>query len=124
MTPGSSLAGFGIREAALIMVIQGSLDREAGMLIALAMRLVTIAGDLMFFCDISRAAASPRALVSLLCNSRSTGIKVNLQHLLLVNIDTSCLSAKKQRAVPTLYFLLMNSRQSRRVASISWGNVP
>jgi hypothetical protein len=47
VTPGSS-AGFGVREAMPIMVMQGSLDRKAGVLAALAMRLVTIAGDLLF----------------------------------------------------------------------------
>jgi len=48
VTPGSS-AGFGVREAVLIMLLQGSLDREAALLVALAMRLVTLAGDLLFF---------------------------------------------------------------------------
>jgi hypothetical protein len=48
VTPGSS-AGFGVREAVLIVVLQSSLDREAGVLVALALRLVTLAGDLLFF---------------------------------------------------------------------------
>jgi hypothetical protein len=48
VTPGLS-AGFGVREAVLIVVLQSSLDREAGVLVALALRLVTLAGDLLFF---------------------------------------------------------------------------
>jgi glycosyltransferase 2 family protein len=48
VTPGSS-AGFGVREAVLIVILQISLDREAGVLVALVLRLVTLAGDLLFF---------------------------------------------------------------------------
>jgi hypothetical protein len=48
VTPGSS-AGFRVREAVLIVVLQVSLDREAGVLVALALRLVTLAGDLLLF---------------------------------------------------------------------------
>ena len=59
VTPGSS-AGFGVREAVLIMVMQSSLDREAGVLVALAMRLVTLVGDLLFFAA-SLALPLPRA---------------------------------------------------------------
>jgi hypothetical protein len=48
VTPGSS-AGFGVREAVLIVVLQSSLDRETAVLVALALRLVTLAGDLLLF---------------------------------------------------------------------------
>jgi hypothetical protein len=47
-TPGSS-AGIGVREAVLIAALEGSLGAPAGGLIALALRLVTIAGDVIFF---------------------------------------------------------------------------
>ena len=44
VTPGSS-AGIGVREAVLIAALEGSLGAPASGLIALALRLVTIAGD-------------------------------------------------------------------------------
>jgi glycosyltransferase 2 family protein len=47
-TPGSS-AGIGVREAVLIATLEGSLGAPASGLIALALRLVTIAGDVVFF---------------------------------------------------------------------------
>jgi hypothetical protein len=47
-TPGSS-AGIGVREAVLIAALEGSLGAPASGLIALALRLVTIAGDVVFF---------------------------------------------------------------------------
>jgi hypothetical protein len=47
-TPGSS-AGIGVREAVLIAVLEGSLGAPASGLVALALRLVTIAGDVVFF---------------------------------------------------------------------------
>jgi len=59
VTPGSS-AGFGVREAVLIMALQSSLDREAAVLVALAMRLVTLVGDILFLAA-SLALPLPRA---------------------------------------------------------------
>jgi hypothetical protein len=47
-TPGSS-AGIGVREAVLIAALEGCLGASASGLIALALRLVTIAGDVVFF---------------------------------------------------------------------------
>lgn len=47
-TPGSS-AGIGVREAVLIAALDGTLGAPASALIALALRLVTIGGDVMFF---------------------------------------------------------------------------
>jgi hypothetical protein len=48
ITPGSS-AGIGVREAVLIAALEGSLDVEASTLIALALRLVSLCGDAVFF---------------------------------------------------------------------------
>jgi glycosyltransferase 2 family protein len=48
VTPGSS-AGIGVREAVLIAALEGTLGGPAGGLIALALRLVTVMGDLVFF---------------------------------------------------------------------------
>jgi glycosyltransferase 2 family protein len=48
VTPGSS-AGIGVREAILIAALEGSLDAEASTLIALALRLVSLCGDAVFF---------------------------------------------------------------------------
>lgn len=47
-TPGSS-AGIGVREAVLIAALEGTLGAPASALIALALRLVSIAGDVVFF---------------------------------------------------------------------------
>jgi hypothetical protein len=47
-TPGSS-AGIGVREAVLIAALEDCLGAPASGLIALALRLVTIAGDVVFF---------------------------------------------------------------------------
>jgi hypothetical protein len=47
VTPGSS-AGIGVREAVLIAALEGSLGAAASGLIALALRLVTITGDMVF----------------------------------------------------------------------------
>jgi hypothetical protein len=47
-TPGSS-AGIGVREAVLIAALEGSLGAPASGLVALALRLVTVAGDVVFF---------------------------------------------------------------------------
>jgi hypothetical protein len=47
-TPGSS-AGIGVREAVLIAALEGSLGAPASGVIALALRLVTVAGDVVFF---------------------------------------------------------------------------
>ena len=46
--PGSS-AGIGVREAVLIAALEGTLGAPASALIALALRLVTIGGDVVFF---------------------------------------------------------------------------
>jgi hypothetical protein len=59
-TPGSS-AGIGVREAVLIATLEGSLGAPASGLIALAMRLVTIAGDVVFFA-LSMMLPTPNAL--------------------------------------------------------------
>jgi hypothetical protein len=48
ITPGSS-AGIGVREAVLIAALEGTIGVPASTLIALALRLVSIAGDVMFF---------------------------------------------------------------------------
>jgi hypothetical protein len=47
-TPGSS-AGIGVREAVLIAALEGALGAPASGLIALALRLVTVGGDVVFF---------------------------------------------------------------------------
>ena len=47
-TPGSS-AGIGVREAMLIAALEGTLGAPTGTLVALALRLVTVAGDVVFF---------------------------------------------------------------------------
>jgi glycosyltransferase 2 family protein len=46
-TPGSS-AGIGVREAVLIAALEGTLGAPASALIALALRFVTVGGDVMF----------------------------------------------------------------------------
>lgn len=46
-TPGSS-AGIGVREAVLIAALEGTLGASASTLIALALRLVSVGGDVMF----------------------------------------------------------------------------
>ncbi len=48
VTPGAS-AGIGVREAVLILVLEGALGAEASAAAALALRLVTTAGDGIFF---------------------------------------------------------------------------
>jgi hypothetical protein len=48
ITPGSS-AGIGVREAVLIASLESTIGVPASTLIALALRLVSIAGDVMFF---------------------------------------------------------------------------
>ncbi len=48
VTPGSS-AGIGVREAVLIAALEGTLGAPASALIALALRLVTVGGDVVFF---------------------------------------------------------------------------
>jgi hypothetical protein len=47
VTPGSS-AGIGVREAVLIAALEGTVGAPASALIALALRLVTIGGDVVF----------------------------------------------------------------------------
>jgi hypothetical protein len=47
VTPGSS-AGIGVREAMLIAALEGTLGAPASALVALALRLVTIGGDVVF----------------------------------------------------------------------------
>jgi glycosyltransferase 2 family protein len=56
-TPGSS-AGIGVREAVLIAALEGSLGAAASGLIALALRLVTITGDVVFL-SLSMALTPP-----------------------------------------------------------------
>jgi hypothetical protein len=46
-TPGSS-AGIGVREAVLIAALEGTVGAPASSLIALALRLVTVGGDVVF----------------------------------------------------------------------------
>jgi glycosyltransferase 2 family protein len=48
VTPGSS-AGIGVREALLIAALEGTIGAPASALIALALRLVTVGGDVLFF---------------------------------------------------------------------------
>ena len=47
VVPGSP-AGLGVREAVLILALEGALGAEAGTVVALALRLVTTAGDGVF----------------------------------------------------------------------------
>jgi glycosyltransferase 2 family protein len=47
-TPGSS-AGIGVREAVLIAALEGTLGASVSGLIALALRMVSVGGDAMFF---------------------------------------------------------------------------
>ena len=54
-TPGSS-AGVGVREAVLIAAVHGTLGTPASGLIALALRLVTVGGDVVF-CGLSMGLA-------------------------------------------------------------------
>jgi len=55
LTPGAS-AGIGVREAILILALDGALGAEASAAVALALRLVTTVGDGIFF---GLAAALP-----------------------------------------------------------------
>jgi glycosyltransferase 2 family protein len=48
VTPGSS-AGIGVREAVLIVTLENHLGGQASALVALALRLVTTCGDVLFF---------------------------------------------------------------------------
>jgi glycosyltransferase 2 family protein len=48
VTPGSS-AGIGVREAVLIAALEGTLGAPSSALVALALRVVTICGDVVFF---------------------------------------------------------------------------
>ncbi len=48
VAPGAS-AGIGVREAVLILALEGALGAEASAAVALALRLVTTAGDGVFF---------------------------------------------------------------------------
>ena len=48
VAPGSS-AGVGVREAVLVLMLEAHLDGDGAMLVALALRLVTTLGDLLFF---------------------------------------------------------------------------
>jgi hypothetical protein len=64
-TPGSS-AGIGVREAVLIAALEGTLGMPASTLIALALRLVSIAGDVIFFAlsaAIAPTGDGPRAMM-------------------------------------------------------------
>ena len=58
VVPGSA-AGLGVREAVLIVALEGALGAEASTVIALAFRLVTTAGDGMF-CMLTLALPLPR----------------------------------------------------------------
>ena len=48
VTPGSS-AGIGVREAVLIVTLESHFGSQASALVALALRLVTTCGDVLFF---------------------------------------------------------------------------
>jgi hypothetical protein len=48
VTPGAS-AGVGVREAALVLALGPELGSDGAMLTALALRLITLCGDLLFF---------------------------------------------------------------------------
>ena len=48
VAPGSS-AGVGVREAVLVLTLEPHLAGDGAMLIALALRLITTFGDLLFF---------------------------------------------------------------------------
>ena len=58
VVPGSS-AGLGVREAVLIVTLEGVLGAEASTVVALALRLVTTAGDGVF-CALALALPSPQ----------------------------------------------------------------
>jgi hypothetical protein len=63
VVPGSS-AGLGVREAVLIVALQGALGAEASTLVALALRLVTTAGDGVF-CALALLLPLPRPCTTL-----------------------------------------------------------
>lgn len=66
VTPGSS-AGIGVREAVLIAALEGSLGVEASALTAIALRLVSICGDVIFFAGsmaVSPSAGSTKPTIS------------------------------------------------------------
>jgi hypothetical protein len=60
VVPGSS-AGIGVREAALVLTLEPYLASDGAMVIALALRLITTFGDLLFFglCSITLRDAIP-----------------------------------------------------------------
>lgn len=60
LVPGSS-AGLGIREAVLVLTLEPYLARDGALLLALALRLTTTFGDLLFFliCAVGRWEAPP-----------------------------------------------------------------
>ena len=63
VVPGSS-AGLGVREAVLIVALQGALGAEASTVVALALRLVTTAGDGVF-CALALLLPLPRSCTAL-----------------------------------------------------------
>jgi glycosyltransferase 2 family protein len=67
VTPGAS-AGIGVREAMLIAALEGTLGAPANTLIALALRLVTIGGDVVFLAvSMTLGPARPPAQVDRAC---------------------------------------------------------
>ncbi|MGH6921830.1 MAG: hypothetical protein ACREJ0_29535 [Geminicoccaceae bacterium] len=70
-TPGSS-AGIGVREAVLIAALESSLGASASGLIALALRLVTIGGDVLFLTLSMALAPAGGWLKSIACGDDLT----------------------------------------------------
>jgi glycosyltransferase 2 family protein len=66
VAPGSS-AGVGVREAVLVLALEAHLGGDGAVLVALALRLVTTLGDLLFFglCLLAPAPVGVPALASL-----------------------------------------------------------
>ena len=58
VVPGSS-AGVGVREAVLVLTLEPHLTSEGAMLLALALRLITTFGDLLFFAVCSVRSWNP-----------------------------------------------------------------
>ena len=48
VVPGAA-AGVGVREAVLVLILEQHLGADAALLVALALRVVTTLGDLLFF---------------------------------------------------------------------------
>jgi hypothetical protein len=63
VVPGSS-AGVGVREAVLVLTLEPHLPSDGALLLALALRLVTTFGDLLFFVICTCARHDPSVACS------------------------------------------------------------